>query len=194
MIPRPYVIDVVDVSDQGGLYWKYCLEGHNTVTIAIGGMSNSIEKMINMVLEATGGKPVIRCLAFWGHGLLKDDKPVGIHLIAGGWQADHGRDSRGEFPSRGSFSKANISTMHESLMRLKLCFASDARVELRGCGVAATTEGIEAMKMLATQWRVRVQGAKKDQPTMSWLPPLVEVSPSGVPCEGVPGTEYNLRT
>jgi hypothetical protein len=157
-------------------------------------MSNSIEQMVNMVLNETDGKRVIRCLAFWGHGLLENDKPVGVHLIAGGWQADYARDGKGNpFPNRGSFSKANIMTMHSSLMRLTPCFTGDARVELRGCGVAATSEGIEAMKMLATRWVVRVQGAKTDQITMNWSPPLVEISPGGVPREGVTGTEYNLR-
>jgi hypothetical protein len=185
MVPKPYVIDVVDVSDQGGLYWKESLKGYNTVTIAIGGMSNSIEKMVDLVLKETDGKPVVRCLAFWGHGLDVDDKPVGIHLIAGGWRAD---------ANRGSFSKANVLTMNTSLVRLKPCFASGARVELRGCGVAATNEGIEVMKMLASRWGVRVHGAEKAQHTMSWLPPLVEVAPSGDVRKGIPGTEYNLRT
>lgn len=185
MLPKSCVIDVVDLSDQAGAYWKDCLDGHNTTTIALGGMSNAIDKMVDMIFMAAGGKRVIRCLAFWGHGAVdQDENPLGIHLISGGWDAQF---------NRSAFTTPIMSTMRQSLLRLKPCFQADARVELRGCGAAATATGIEAMRMLATLWGVPVQAAKKNQPTMSWLPPVVEVSPTGA-VRGIQGIEYNLRT
>ena len=184
MLPKPCVIDVVDLTDQGGIYWRDCLDGHNTFTIAIGGMSNAIQKMVDMVLGSTAGKPVLRCLALWGHGAVdKDENPLGIHLLAGGWDAQF---------NQSAFTAPTVSALHHSLIRLRPCFQPGARVELRGCGVAGTADGIDVMKLLATKWGVPVQGAKKNQPTMSWLPPVVEVTPSGDVRE-VRGIEYNLR-
>jgi hypothetical protein len=184
MIPKPCVIDVVDLSDDGGIYWRDCLDGHNTFTIAIGGMSNAIQKMVDLVLAKTGGKPVLRCLALWGHGAVdRDENPLGIHLLAGGWDAQF---------NQSAFTPGTISALHHSLIRLRPCFANGGRVELRGCGAAGSSQGIDVMKTLAKQWGVAIQGAKKNQPTMSWLPPVVEVTPGGDVRE-VKGTEYNLR-
>jgi hypothetical protein len=184
MKPKPYVIDVVDVSDMAGRYWVDCLDGHNTVTIPIGGMSNALQKMIDLVIAQTGNRPVIRCLALWGHGLVKaDHSPIGIHLIAGGGAAA---------TQRSALTNATILSLGQNFDVLKDCFHSEGRVELRGCGVAGTIEGLEVMKMIAFRWGVPVQAAEKNQPTMSWLPPVREVSPMGH-VGSTPGIDYNLR-
>ena len=184
MLPKPCVIDVVDLSDQAGVYWRDCLDGHNTTTISIGGASNAIEQMVQMILRETGGRPVLRCLAMWGHGAVdRDHNPLGIHLLAGGWDSQY---------HRSALTKDTVSTLHASLIRLKQCFQPGARVEIRGCGAAGSQDGVEVMKMLASRWGVPVQAAKKNQPTMTWLPPVVEASPAGLIRE-VKGVEYNLR-
>lgn len=186
MKPKAIVIDVVDVSDMSGQYWADCLDGHNTVTIPIGGMSNALQKMIDLVIAQTGNKPgVIRCLALWGHGLVNaDHSPIGIHLIAGGGTA---------VSQRSALTNDTILSLGHNFDALKGCFHAEGRVELRGCGVAGTPEGLDVMKMIAFRWGVPVQAAEKNQPTMAWLPPVKEVSSNG--SVGIARTvDYNLRS
>jgi len=186
MVPKPHVFDVVDMGDPTGAYWADNLDGHNTATIGIGRMSNAIEQMVDMVIRAASGKPdSVRCLALWGHGLVdKDHSPLGVHVVSGGWDGQY---------ERSALTNATVLTLHHSLIRLAPLFQGSARVELRGCGVAGTDAGVEVMKMLASRWNVRVHGAQKNQPLMAWLPPVVEVTPTGA-VNTVAGIDYNDRT
>ena len=188
MTPKPCVIDVVDITGEGGTYWRDSLDGYNTHTISIGAMSNAVEQMVSSVLARTGGKPVLRCLAIWGHGAVDaDENPLGIHLLTAAkyWEG---------IPHQSALTRNTILylDLHQALQRLKPTFAVGGRAELRGCGAAATADGIEVMKMLAARWGVPIHASKKNQPTMSWLPPVVEVTPAGDVRE-TRGVEYNLR-
>ncbi|NJD08010.1 MAG: hypothetical protein FIA97_16180 [Methylococcaceae bacterium] len=85
MKPKPYVIDIVDCSDQAGINTCDNLIGHNTVTVRMGGMSNATLKMIDLVINAAEGQyGAIRCLAFWGHGSVDaNHKGLGLQYVAG---------------------------------------------------------------------------------------------------------------
>lgn len=191
MKPKPYVIDIVDCSDQAGLNTCDNLIGHNTSTIAMGGMSNASLKMVDLVIGAAEGqRGAIRCLAFWGHGSIDaDHNGLGLQFVAG---TGTGMETRNDLGS------ATVEVLRTQLAQLQPFFAPGARVELRGCGVA-NGPGIEAMKRLASLWQVRVQGNRKDNMSMYWgMGPgndarLAEVGPDGT-LRWVKGIGVNDRT
>lgn len=179
MKPKPYVIDVVDCSDQAGINTCDNLIGHNTVTVRMGGMSNATLKMIDLVINAAEGQyGAIRCLAFWGHGSVDaNHKGLGLQYVAGTSESVETRNALGA---------RTIQLLATQLAQLQPFFAPDARVELRGCGVAdGDGSGVEIMRRLAHLWQVRVQGNSKDNMATYWgMSPsnnarITEVSPGG---------------
>jgi len=196
MKPKPYVIDVVDCSGADGLATADNLVGNNTATVRMGGMSNAVLTMIDRVIIAANSQQnAIRCLAFWGHGLVKivdgEHKGLGLQFVSGG----------SENVARNALGHATIMTLHTRLAQLKAYFASAARVELRGCGVADGGDGgVEIMKRLAFIWGVKVHANTTDNVGMDWgtsfgshTTKIVEVTPDGR-VNMVNGIRYDART
>lgn len=197
MKPKPYVIDVVDCSGIDGEATCSNLIGCNTATVKMGGMSNATFSMINLVINAANNKlESIRCLAFWGHGLIRKetdgDKGLGVQFVSGGSRA---------IETRNDLGPETLIKLDTQLAQLKPYFAAGSRVELRGCGVAdGDGAGVETMKRLAFIWNVKVQACKGNNVGMDWGTrfggadvKIVEVTPNGT-VNLVNGIRYDART
>lgn len=186
MPPAPYVIDVINCENADtAAYWSDLLKPHTSRIIPIGPMSNAITAMIDLVVSAVGGRRgSIRCMALSGHGLVDAaHKGIGVHAVAGGWDGD---------AHLSTFRLQAIAQLGTQLDRLTGLFASGARLELRGCGVARG-EGPAVMKKLAATWGVEVQAGEGNGQALDWAPPVQAAFPDGS-LRVVQGIPYDRRT
>ncbi|QQS14146.1 MAG: hypothetical protein IPK81_08200 [Rhodospirillales bacterium] len=191
MDPKPYVIDVVDMSGEGGAHFKEMLKNYGggasveSKMIEIYAMSNAVARMIDLVMAAAEGQyGSIKILGLWGHGLVDARHVgVGVHAVTGGWSgADHGS----------TLSYRTLTALGPALGRLRGYFAPDGRFEIRGCGVARG-DGFETMKLLAYQWDVEVQGGEGNGQGLDWGPPVWSVARGGRTATKIAGKPYDRR-
>lgn len=190
MDPKPYVIDVVDMSGEGGAYFKEMLKNYGggasvvSKMIEMYAMSNAVARMIDLVMAATEGQyGSIKILGLWGHGLTRDHVGIGVHAVTGeGLGQWHGS----------SLDHPTLLRLGPALGRLRGYFAPDGRFEIRGCGVARG-DGLETMKLLAYQWDVEVQGGEGNGQGLDWGPPVWSVARGGRTATKIAGKPYDRR-
>jgi hypothetical protein len=133
--------------------------------------TNGIADFVDVVVRGIGNDK-ITALRIWGHG--RTDEDDGNALFA----AD-------------VLSADTIDQFSPTLSRLRSCFSSPARAELRGCA-AAKGKGKEMMKKLAGIWNVDVYGSDKSQHLVAlWQPPVMKASPHAPGVTEVPGIEVS---
>ena len=169
------VQDVIDLADPELLIDLHAIERYNNSPIAIGGMSNAVEQIINLVVNSTP-KGSLVLLRFDGHGK-SGLQSTGI-----------GRGSIDIFGTRMpknkqlipapkfeiflntykyssiSGSKKGLRFIKDFLARLRPCFSPYGSVEFHGCHVAEGAEGKSFMREVSDIVGVPSTGAFSSQP------------------------------
>lgn len=163
-------IDVIDMEDPvlGKDRQKQLNDrGVNSTKIIMYGMSNGVGQMITDISQVAsmGGVNVLR---IWSHGR------SGGQTISGGHAGEEGRVQNWT-----GISVGNLDAVRGELIRLNDYFAPDARVELRGCNVAADSDGDALLQGLAGIWGVIVQGGILTQYHIDWDGPVHQSDPYG---------------
>lgn len=162
------IIDVIDATDHHvKLSLDHRLKYVNSKRIEIYAMSNGVSFMINEIISALGSSK-LELLRIWGHGV------AGVQMVSTGNQV------AGSSASRAAITLENIGEMEPILIRIRNCFAPNARVELRGCKVASYERGQDLIVALAKIWGVPVQAGIMLQDTTGWWTGnVIQATPSG---------------
>ncbi len=141
--------------------------GVDSTRIIMYGMSNGVGQMIMDIsqLAAVGDVDVLR---IWSHGR------AGGQTISGGHAGEAGRVQNWT-----GISVANLGAMSDELGQLNPYFSPSARVELRGCNVAADSQGEALLQGLAGIWGVTVQGGILTQYHIDWDGPVHQSDAQG---------------
>ena len=168
------IINVIDMDDSTtraaansiGAWNDRVLTQQGTSTIIrMYGMSNGVGEMVSRVCEVAA-QGTIEVFRIWGH--------------ASGGDQNVSAESGGSAHWAG-ISTSNFADLEGELGRLTDLFAVGARAELRGCSVAAGSEGERLLTMLAGLWGVPVYGGAVTQRTAhsDWIPPVHCAQPNG---------------
>lgn len=168
------IINVLDMDDSttraaadsiGAWNDRVLTEQGNSTIIRMYGMSNGVGEMVARVCEVAA-QGTIDILRIWGH--------------ASGGSQNVSAESGGSIHWAG-ISTSNFSDLEAELGRFTDLFAVNGWAELRGCSVAAGTEGERLLVMLAGLWQVPVYGGSVTQRTAhsDWIPPVFCARPNG---------------
>jgi hypothetical protein len=163
-------IDVIDMEDPAlgnDRLQQLNDAGVQSTKIIMYGMCNGVGQMITDITQVA---PVagIGVLRIWSHGR------SGGQTISGGHAGEAGRvqDWTG-------ISVANLAAVRDELTPLNPYFAPGARVELRGCNVAADSDGEALLQGLAGIWGVTVQAGILTQYHINWDGPVHQSDANG---------------
>ena len=113
-------------------------------------MSNGIVQMVDEVYNFVSASGSLKVLRIWGHGW------SGGQLIAAG-------DGQSGVDNASALWGPNIETYAYYIARLGELFASDGRIELKGCSVAQGTDGEKFLIRIAVALGFPVQASSVTQ-------------------------------
>lgn len=191
------IIDVIDITDPKLVQTREDLErlGRSKI-LTYRSMSNGLGQMVTDICRLLGtppqpprfelGKPAYRTTADMIKALgtvrrMMDALRIWGHGDVGGQNISAGTDGSGVLAHRTGLSPGVVRRDEAVLGRLTPYFASNGRVELRGCAVGRGFDGIDFLKQLARIWGVKVYGPVELQPIagLDWFGPVYEVTPNG---------------
>ncbi len=160
------IVDVVDCGDPiVGFYVRKGLreQGVSSTVLEMYAMSDGVGQMVFDLLGAV--RPgQLDLLRIWAHG------GPGRIGISNGWAGGHLVG-----PHLSGLSSESLDSVRSRLARLRPLFARGARVELRGCAVAANDAGGRLLSGLSGIWGICVQaGAVNQRAGREWLPPVYQ--------------------
>jgi hypothetical protein len=159
---------IIDVIDMGDEYIASTVPNAldsacaNSTRLNIYGMCNGVGEMLSAV-QGVASAGSIDALRIWSHGM------PGVQMVSGG---------QGYKGASKDYVAITIDNFTQ-LSPLTSLFSSSARVELRGCYVAAGGVGKALVLDLASMWNVQVYGSEVLQGDSDWIPPVLCASPSG---------------
>jgi peptidoglycan hydrolase-like protein with peptidoglycan-binding domain len=183
------VHDVIDVTDPKFLDDVKNISKYNPHPFVIGGMSNGVEALINMIVNSTAKGSMV-LLRFDGHG---GDGVQGVSF-GRGWvdvfgvtkPAKPSEESIQLFKQTVRYSTINLNDLfliYDILARLKPCFSPYGSIEFHGCHVAGGVKGKKFIQMVSNIVKVPVTGSLISQSfsaSQRFEGPVITACPNGL--------------
>jgi hypothetical protein len=145
-------IDVVDMGDTNlGNQRANMVRPYSDAIFKMYPMSNGIVQMVDEVYNFVSASGSLNVMRIWGHGW------AGGQLIAAGADGQSGVDNAS------ALWGPNIETYAYYIQKLSVLFASDGRLELKGCSVGQGTDGEKFLIRLAVVLGYPVQASSVTQ-------------------------------